>query len=65
MAPRHCPRSGFAMGDVVIGELIKENAAARAKMEAAIANAQELDVYAVIAKEERRADALTSIQALR
>jgi histidyl-tRNA synthetase len=59
------PALGFAMGDVVVGELIKDNAAARAKMEAAIANAQELDVYAVIAKEERRGDALTSIQALR
>lgn len=59
------PALGFAMGDVVLGELIRENAAARALMEAAIAREQKLDVYVVIAKEERRADVLASVQALR
>jgi histidyl-tRNA synthetase len=59
------PALGFAMGDVVLGELIKENAGARAQMEAAVSREQQLDIYVVIAKEDRRADALTSIQALR
>jgi histidyl-tRNA synthetase len=59
------PAIGFAMGDVVLGELIAEHPAAKAKMEEAIAAQQNLDLYVVIAKEERRADALAQIQALR
>lgn len=59
------PALGFAMGDVVLAELIAESPAARAKMEEAIAAQQNLDIYIVIAKEERRADALAQIQALR
>jgi histidyl-tRNA synthetase len=59
------PALGFAMGDVVLGELIAEHPAAKAKMEEAIAAQQNLDIYVVIAKEERRADALAQIQALR
>ena len=59
------PAIGFAMGDVVLGELIAEHPAAKAKMEEAIAAQQNLDIYIVIAKEERRADALAQIQALR
>jgi histidyl-tRNA synthetase len=59
------PALGFAMGDVVLGELIAESTAAKAKMEEAIATQQNLDIYIVIAKEERRADALAQIQALR
>jgi histidyl-tRNA synthetase len=59
------PALGFAMGDVVLGELIAEISAARTKMEEAIAAEQSLDLYVVIAKEERRAEALAAIQALR
>ena len=59
------PALGFAMGDVVLGELIRENAVARAKMEAAIKSEQQLDLYVVIAKEERRADALAAVQTMR
>jgi histidyl-tRNA synthetase len=59
------PAIGFAMGDVVLGELIAEHPAAKAKMEETIAARQSLDIYVVIAKEERRADALAQIQALR
>ncbi|CAN5644443.1 histidine--tRNA ligase [soil metagenome] len=59
------PALGFAMGDVVLGELIRENATARAKMEAAVQREEQLDVYVVIAKEERRAEALRHIQQLR
>ena len=57
--------SGFAMGDVVLGELIRNSDNARAQMETRIQAAHQIDIYAVIAKEERRDDALQHIQALR
>ena len=59
------PALGFAMGDVVLGELMKEIPAARAQMERAVAAADKIDIYVVIAKEERRHDALRQIQQLR
>ncbi|HEX7516545.1 MAG TPA: histidine--tRNA ligase [Chthoniobacterales bacterium] len=59
------PALGFAMGDVVLGELIAKSPAAKAKMEECIAAEQNLDIYVVIAKAERRADALAEIQTLR
>jgi histidyl-tRNA synthetase len=59
------PALGFAMGDVVLGELLRGHDAARAQMEQAIAREQRIDVYAVIAKEERRADAVALVQQLR
>lgn len=59
------PALGFAMGDVVLGELINEMPAARAQMQNVIAATNQIDIYVVIAKEERRADALAQIQQLR
>lgn len=59
------PALGFAMGDVVLADLITGSPAAKARMEEAIAAQQNLDIYVVIAKEERRTDALAQIQALR
>ncbi|CAN5567591.1 histidine--tRNA ligase [soil metagenome] len=59
------PALGFAMGDVVLGELIREQPVARAQMEAAVKREQQLDVYVVIAKEERRGDAAAAVQGLR
>jgi histidyl-tRNA synthetase len=59
------PALGFAMGDVVLGELLRERPATREKLEAAIKEQNQIDVYVVIAKEERRADALEQIQELR
>lgn len=59
------PAVGFAMGDVVLGELIKETSHAREKLEKAIPADRQIDIYIVIAKEERRADALAQIQQLR
>jgi histidyl-tRNA synthetase len=59
------PAIGFAMGDVVLGELISEMPAAKTQMETAIASQWNLDIYIVIAKEERRAPALAQVQALR
>jgi histidyl-tRNA synthetase len=59
------PALGFAMGDVVLGELINEIAPAREAMQEAITNDSKIDIYIVIAKELRRADALSQIQQLR
>jgi histidyl-tRNA synthetase len=59
------PALGFAMGDVVLGELINEIPTARAAMQKGIADDRNVDIYIVIAKEERRADALKQIQELR
>lgn len=59
------PSLGFAMGDVVLGELIKDTAQVRQKLEKAIAAERKIDFYVVIAKEERRGDALAQIQQIR
>jgi histidyl-tRNA synthetase len=59
------PALGFAMGDVVLGELINEIPSAREAMQQIIANESKIDIYVVIAKEQRRADALAQIQQLR
>src|SRR4029077_11131344 len=59
------PALGFAMGDVVLGELINGTPAARKMMEQSIRLDHDIDLYVVIAKEDRRRDALKSIQELR
>jgi histidyl-tRNA synthetase len=59
------PALGFAMGDVVLGELIREIPRVSQVMKNAIAKNREIDIYVVIAKEERRADALKQVQQLR
>ena len=59
------PALGFAMGDVVLGELIRDKPTARQQMETSIAADRPLQIYAVIAKEERRENALQQIQVLR
>src|SRR5205807_1541025 len=58
------PALGFAMGDVVLSELINEIPRASEAMQKAIASDRKIDIYVVIAKEERRADALAQIQQL-
>jgi histidyl-tRNA synthetase len=59
------PALGFAMGDVVLGEMIHEHGKAREKMQQAITAEHKIDIYIVIAKEERRSDALAHVQQLR
>ena len=59
------PALGFAMGDVVLGEVIEEIPRAREAMQKATATDRKIDIYMVIAKEERRANALAQIQQLR
>jgi histidyl-tRNA synthetase len=59
------PALGFAMGDVVLGEMIREHPAAHEKMEAAAQAEEKIDIYIVIAKEGRRSDALRLVQVMR
>jgi len=59
------PALGFAMGDVVLGEMIREHESACAKMQQAITAEHKIDIYIVIAKEQRRPDALAYVQTLR
>ena len=59
------PAAGFAMGDVVLGELIKNSPGASARIAALTREESALDLYLVIAKEERRANALQQLQQLR
>jgi histidyl-tRNA synthetase len=59
------PALGFAMGDVVLGEMIRDHESAQKQMEAQAQAEQKIDLYVVIAKEDRRSDALAQIQALR
>ena len=53
------------MGDVVLGEMIHENASALRQLEVSVRSDHAIDIYVVIAKEERRAAALAVIQQLR
>ncbi|MEO7724146.1 MAG: histidine--tRNA ligase [Chthoniobacterales bacterium] len=59
------PAVGFAMGDVVLGELISEVPAAAERMAESVKQTNDLDLYLVIAKEERRENALSQLQQLR
>jgi len=59
------PALGFAMGDVVLGELLREIPAARLQMHNESQWDLWIDVYIVIAKEERRGDALEYVQQFR
>lgn len=59
------PAVGFGIGDVVLGDLLADLPATRAKMEAAIDEDQACDVFIVVADEARRGAALGVGQTLR
>ena len=59
------PALGIGMGDVVLANLIDDTPHARNRMETWIAQSHAADIFIVIAKEERRPDALTLVQQLR
>jgi len=59
------PAVGFAMGDVVFGELLRQRRAAPTRFAELVREQSGLDIYLVIAKEERRANALRQLQPLR
>ncbi|MFV0338235.1 MAG: histidine--tRNA ligase [Chthoniobacterales bacterium] len=59
------PAAGFAIGDVVLGNLIAETPHAAAAMEAALKADTACEVYVVLADVERRTQALGLAQSLR
>jgi histidyl-tRNA synthetase len=59
------PAVGFAMGDVVLGELIKETPETLSRLTHMVSNQSALDVYLIVAKEDRRDNALKTLQQLR
>ena len=59
------PALGLGMGDVVLANLIDDTPPARTRMEAWIAQRHAADIFVVVAKEERRPDALALVQQLR
>lgn len=59
------PAVGFAMGDVVLGELLRQRQATSTRFAEVVREQSALDIYLVIAKEERRANALQQLQPLR
>jgi len=56
---------GFGMGDVVLGELIKETPHALERLKAWTGRLHAADVYVIIASEARRGEATGLVQALR
>ncbi|MGI8958118.1 MAG: histidine--tRNA ligase [Chthoniobacterales bacterium] len=59
------PAIGFAMGDVVLGDLIKETPEIFARFADVVSRQSALDIYLVIAKEERRPEGMRQLQQLR
>ncbi len=59
------PALGFGMGDVVLANLITDTPAANAQRDAWLKQERACDVYVVVAKEERRPEALALVQQLR
>lgn len=59
------PCTGFAMGDVVLTELLRATPGAQIAVTDALLKAFSLDVYCVIADEAARPQALAAVQALR
>lgn len=59
------PALGFGMGDVVLANLINDTPAAKAKLDSWLKRESACDIYVVVAKEERRPDALALVQKLR
>jgi histidyl-tRNA synthetase len=59
------PALGFAIGDVVLGDMIRSNPAAREQMERVFASERAVEIYVVIAKEDQREHAIAMMQQLR
>lgn len=57
--------AGFAMGDVVVGDLVKETPGANARLQEMIAAQTGLDIFVVVADDSRRPEGLRLVQELR
>ncbi len=59
------PAAGFAMGDVVLGILLKKSAGAQMRLTQYMSRQFGVDVFVVIADEAQRSNALATVQSLR
>jgi len=59
------PAAGFAMGDVVLGILLKKTPGAQMKLTEALLAASSIDAFVVVADEAQRPHALAAVQSLR
>ncbi|MCG8599866.1 MAG: histidine--tRNA ligase [Verrucomicrobiales bacterium] len=59
------PACGFAMGDMVITDLIRESEAPAALLDTAMAADRDIDVFVVLAESEKSAECLQVVQAVR
>lgn len=59
------PAAGFAMGDVVLGILLKRTPGAQMQLTEALLAASSIDAFVVVADEAQRPHALAAVQALR
>jgi len=59
------PACGFAVGDMVITDLIRETEEPARRLEAAVQSDRAIDTYVIVADESRTADAFRVAQALR
>lgn len=59
------PAAGFAMGDVVLGILLKRTPGAQMKLTSAYLAASSIDAFVVVADEAQRPHALAAVQVLR
>lgn len=59
------PAAGFAMGDMVLGILLKKTPGAQMKLTTALLAASSIDAFVVVADEAARPHALAAVQVLR
>ena len=59
------PACGFAMGDMVITDLVRESEKPNEKLSSGIAESQSIDVFVIIADEEKRTEGNAIVQKLR
>ncbi len=59
------PACGFAMGDVVLGELIQQTPSAKKGLDDYIKTVHAVDIFVIVAEESKRAEALAITQQLR
>lgn len=59
------PACGFAMGDVVLAELIQRHEKAKQQADAAVKSDQAMDLYLIVADDSKKAESLKLLQALR
>ncbi|MCB1064981.1 MAG: histidine--tRNA ligase [Verrucomicrobiae bacterium] len=59
------PAAGFAMGDMVITDLIRESETPNERLANSIVGSQSIDIFVIVADAEKRAESLQVVQDLR